>query len=122
MPAIKHLLAIPFLEPLGVEVKLFFEESEPECGTSITLRCADYHTVAPWGERLWLPLPGLPLWTPDHPHLHKLQMQLGYESHEMLIGLRRIEARGKKLFLNGEPFYVRGFGCDGDPRGGFPNR
>lgn len=113
---IKHILAAPCLDPQGVEVKLWFN-SEPPAGAKVHLQVGNRSADIPYGERLFLPLPGAPRWTPDTPNLLTLQVRIGSEEHKVRFGLRRVEARGEKLFLNGEPFYVRGFGCDGNDNG-----
>lgn len=56
------------------------------------------------------------IWSPDTPHLHRLAVRLadadGNGSGDALttrFGLRRIEARGGKLWLNGQPLQLRGY-------------
>lgn len=115
-PAIKHVLAIPCLDPEGVEVKLWMS-SEPPSGTKVRLQVGNRSATLPYGRKLFLPLPGAPRWTPDTPNLLTLGVKVGSEERVVRFGMRRVEARGEKLFLNGEPFYVRGFGCDGNDHG-----
>lgn len=55
------------------------------------------------------PLP----WSPDHPHLYAVQAQILRDEEVMdtkrdRVGFRTIEARAGRLFLNGEPLYLRG--------------
>ncbi|MGB3909344.1 MAG: glycoside hydrolase family 2 TIM barrel-domain containing protein [Pseudolysinimonas sp.] len=51
-------------------------------------------------------------WSPDHPHLYRLEFETGSGASAdrviVVAGLRRIETRGEQLFLNGERFVVRG--------------
>ncbi|HXM95711.1 MAG TPA: glycoside hydrolase family 2 TIM barrel-domain containing protein [Candidatus Dormibacteraeota bacterium] len=50
------------------------------------------------------------LWSPDHPVLYSIEARLGDASVDVLrdrFGFRSFEARDGKLFLNGEPFYMR---------------
>ena len=47
-----------------------------------------------------------------------LSVSAAGEERAARFGVRRVTARGEKLLLNGEPFCVRGFGCDGDRNGG----
>ena len=66
---------------------------------------------------LRLPLPDLRAWSPGHPNLYTGVVELvrgGAVVHERRerFGVRKLEVRGKDLFLNGEPFFVRGFGDD----------
>jgi hypothetical protein len=114
---LRHVLAIPHLAPRGAEVKLFFRGAEPAPGSTVELCSGTYHAQGRWGHRLFLPMPDAALWSPEDPQLHWLTVAVGGEARRIRFGLRRVEAKGGKLLLNGESFYVRGFGCDGDPRG-----
>ena len=113
---IRNLLVVPFLDPDGIEVKLWFEKA-PDAGEPVRLRVGKWHEELKYGKRLFLPLPGAPRWTPDAPNLLDLSVEVAGERREVRFGLRRVDARGEKLLLNGAPFYVRGFGCDGDKCG-----
>ena len=117
----KHVLAAPFLNPDGVEVKLWLNREVAE-GTPVKIEVGKYKTELPFGKRLFLPLPGAPRWTPDTPNMLKLRVTIGSEETTAKFGLRRLEAKGEKLFLNGEPFYMRGFGCDGNGNGRLYNQ
>ncbi len=46
------------------------------------------------------------LWSFDHPYLYKLKLRLDEEESLESFGFRNIETRDKKLYLNGEPFYL----------------
>jgi hypothetical protein len=53
------------------------------------------------------------VWSPDEPHLYRLIAELvdanGYESViESHFGLRKIEARGSRIYLNNKPIYLDG--------------
>jgi hypothetical protein len=53
------------------------------------------------------------LWSPENPHLYRLQVELRSpagisDRTEHSFGFRKIESRDGKLFLNGEPLYMRG--------------
>ena len=52
-------------------------------------------------------------WSPDRPNLYDLTVELVHDgrvvdSAERRIGFRRFEAKGGRLLLNGEPFYMFG--------------
>lgn len=55
------------------------------------------------------------LWSPDAPNLHTARAELldadgqAFDDAEVRFGLRKIEARGTELFLNGEPLELRGY-------------
>lgn len=64
-------------------------------------------------QRLVIEIPGAKLWSPDTPHLYRLEAQLidasGRISEiETHFGLRKIEARGSCIYLNNEPLYLDG--------------
>ena len=66
-----------------------------------------------WQQRVVLELPGAELWSPEAPHRYRLVAQLidaeGYAAQiETLFGLRKIEARGRYVYLNNEPTYLDG--------------
>ncbi len=58
-------------------------------------------------------------WSPNHPKLYMLDTSLHRDAREpafdkvgVRFGMREIETRGAKFYLNGEPIYVRCFGDD----------
>src|SRR5215210_4184820 len=57
--------------------------------------------------------PGPALWSPEHPHLYDLRLELLDQDGQLLdrvqsyFGMRKIEARDGKVFLNGRPLYQR---------------
>ena len=61
----------------------------------------------------------LELWSPDHPKLYKVDIQLGEETLTDEIGFRTIETRGKQILLNGEPIFLKGISIHEEkPNGG----
>jgi beta-galactosidase/beta-glucuronidase len=64
-------------------------------------------------QRLVLEIPGARLWSPTSPNLYKLVAQLigpdGYEAEiQTHFGLRKIESRGRYIYLNNENIYLNG--------------
>ena len=55
-----------------------------------------------------LPADGFALWSPDGPVLHELRLDTPEGAVTRRFGLRRLVARGERLFLNGRPVYLRG--------------
>jgi len=56
-------------------------------------------------------------WTPEHPNLYTAKVELVengtiVQTRWERFGVRKLEVRGKDFYLNGKPFYVRGFGDD----------
>ena len=54
--------------------------------------------------RAEITVPRPTLWSPEHPMMHTVTVKGCTER----FGIRQIEARGKRLFLNGEPLYLKG--------------
>jgi beta-galactosidase/beta-glucuronidase len=66
-----------------------------------------------WQQRLVLEVPGAELWSPEVPNRYRLVAQLidadGYAAQiETLFGLRKVEARGRYVYLNNEAVYLDG--------------
>jgi hypothetical protein len=64
-------------------------------------------------QRVVIAVPDAQLWSPENPHLYRLIATLIDEKgHEATIeghfGLRKIEARGNKIYLNHKPVYLDG--------------
>lgn len=47
-------------------------------------------------------------WSPDHPHLHTLQLTIPGDGIIERFGLRTVETRGEQIFLNDEPIRLQG--------------
>lgn len=64
-------------------------------------------------QRVVLEVPGAKLWSTESPHLYRLSAQLtdgdGYTAEiQSHFGLRKIEARGRYVYLNNQPVYLDG--------------
>jgi hypothetical protein len=64
-------------------------------------------------QRVVVEVPGARLWSPKEPNLYRLVAGLedewGHEAQiETLFGLRKVEARGRWVYLNSEPTYLDG--------------
>lgn len=64
-------------------------------------------------QRVVIEIPGAIMWTPETPHLYRLVAELidkdGYSAEiETNFGLRKIESRGSKIYLNNKPVYLDG--------------
>jgi len=64
-------------------------------------------------QRVVTEIPGARLWSPEEPQLYLLVAQLvdesGYAAEiETQFGLRKIEARGSRVYLNNHPIYLDG--------------
>lgn len=66
---------------------------------------------------LQIPLPDAPLWTPEKPKLLVLHLTLSrdgtnLDSREVIFGQRRLEVADRHFVLNGNLFFLRGYGDD----------
>ncbi|MBI5160500.1 MAG: glycoside hydrolase family 2 [Micrococcales bacterium] len=77
---------------------------EVRAETSSALLHADAHGA--FSGRLEVDQPRL--WSPANPHLYAVEVTTGDDRVVVTAGLRRIEARGEELRLNGERLYLRG--------------
>ena len=91
--------------------------SEPDAAPgSAPLAASDFPLHLAEGQheqRLVLEVPGAEVWCPENPHRYRLVAQLidstGYVAQiEARFGFRKIEARGRKIYLNNEPIYLDG--------------
>ena len=71
------------------------------------------------GVSICIPLKDFRPWSPEHPNLYWAKIELLRDGHVVetrheRFGVRKLEVRGKELYLNGKPFFVRGCG-DNEP-------
>lgn len=62
----------------------------------------------PGGGKYFLSVPDPQLWSPGSPALHTLSLDCGFEKVSCRFGLRKIEAKGGQLFLNGKLLKLAG--------------
>jgi hypothetical protein len=80
------------------------------------LATSDYQLLLEAGQknqRVVLEVPEAKLWSPEQPNLYRLVAQLidstGYSAEiQAHFGLRKIEARGRYVYLNNKPVYLDG--------------
>lgn len=48
------------------------------------------------------------LWDEFHPNLYKMTAIVGKDTFEQTFGMREIEARGRQMYVNGKPIFLRG--------------
>ena len=61
-----------------------------------------------------LRVPNAKLWSPEHPNLYKLTIELlsggqVRDAYSLMVGIRTIAVEGRLLLLNGQPVFLRGF-------------
>lgn len=57
------------------------------------------------------------LWSPERPRLYRVRVSTSCDSWSDDIGFRRIETRGRDLYLNGEKLFLRGVCCHEEAQG-----
>ncbi|MEX2235784.1 MAG: sugar-binding domain-containing protein [Cyclobacteriaceae bacterium] len=90
-----------------------FELNEPDNNPISTSDYPLYLDAGQKDQRLVLEVPGAMLWSPDGPYRYRLVAQLihadGYAAEiQAHFGLRKIEARGRYIYLNNKPIYLDG--------------
>ncbi|MBR5627313.1 MAG: hypothetical protein IKW74_06810, partial [Thermoguttaceae bacterium] len=70
-------------------------------------------------EFIWkIPIPDCRLWSPENPNLYLAEIQLvdadGQAAHGWTerFGIRKLEVIGNRFYLNGKPYFFRGYGDD----------
>ncbi len=101
-------------DPGHYTLRLSIFERGQETGTPVAT--SDYALRLEAGQknqRVVIEVPGAKLWSPEEPHLYRLEAELiasdGHISHiEAHFGLRKIEARGRFVYLNNTQIYLDG--------------
>ena len=80
-----------------------------------TLQTAETQVQGPGEYVLDIPLENGRLWSPEEPNLYIASVVLSDEKGPVhgwdeRFGIRKIEVRGKKFYLNGKPYFLRGMG------------
>ena len=60
------------------------------------------------GKTLCFTLENTALWSPEHPALYTLRLSVGEEEQSYRFGVRKIETRGDKIYLNDRPLKLIG--------------
>ena len=68
----------------------------------------DIHTYTSLNDSNYSVKRGMEMWDEFHPHLYQLTIEAGDDVYETTVGLRRIEAEGRQLKINGRPLFLRG--------------
>lgn len=55
-------------------------------------------------------IPDAKLWQPLNAYLYNLKVQFGVDEYEQPFGIRTVEVKNGKFYINNEPFYFKGFG------------
>jgi hypothetical protein len=96
-----------------VRLQVFEPDAQPG---EVPLATSDFPMYLAAGQheqRFSMEVPGAEVWCPENPHRYRLVAQLidttSYVAQiEARFGMRKIEARGRKVYLNNEPIYLDG--------------
>ena len=104
-------------------------EGTPEQGLRIRAtidgHVAESQLAPSSAQTLEIPLENFRPWSPEHPNLYLAKIELLRDGHAIQtrverFGVRKLEVRGREVFLNGKPFYLRGAGWHAiDPINGY---
>ena len=59
--------------------------------------------------RATITVPDFRLWSPESPNLHSLKLTTSHYSLATKFGIRQIEAKDRKIYLNGKELFLKGF-------------
>ena len=88
---------------------LFAGETPDECAVRLAIDGEAAREYAVRGGVLTVERPDLALWSPESPVVHTLRAECGTDVVTESFGIREIRAEGKRILLNGEPLYLKGF-------------
>ncbi len=95
-------------------IRLSVYESDDADGVPVATSDYPIHlTTGQKNQRLVLEVPGANLWSPESPYCYRIVAELlhpdGYVAQiQAHFGLRKIEARGRYIYLNNKPIYLDG--------------
>jgi beta-galactosidase/beta-glucuronidase len=114
---IGEIVITPSARAGSIELSIFLHapsapwrlEAEAFDGEQLIVSASQTTTAA--NAQLTLRIPDAKLWSPDSPHLYDLRLRL-YEGEQLLdevrsyAGLRDVELREQRVWLNGQPVYL----------------
>ena len=104
----------------GLFIRPLFDESAVELticadrdGLPCTARVGDIVSQGQSNTPFRISMQGFTPWSPERPHLYKLQIKMGYDRVQSYFGMRKFsvekDASGMpRLFLNGKPYFHSG--------------
>ncbi len=95
-------VTVRFLNPRGKTAELRYRI---DGGKAVETACPVQNGCATFTAKV----PSPTLWSPEHPALHTIEVSFGTDTVVERFGLRTVEAKGKRILLNGEPIQLRGF-------------
>jgi beta-glucuronidase len=59
-------------------------------------------------SRIKIDVPEFKLWSPESPNLHTVELKSGGRTVSARFGIRTVEAKNARIYLNGKPIYLKG--------------
>lgn len=113
-------------DTLAVDLQL---DGPQAANRSVTVRMDEFgvaqqvDTDADGRASFSIPRPrGAQLWSPNSPRLYDVAIEAGADTWRDRIGLRTVEVDGPRIFLNGEPVFLRGISVHEEELGPNPSR
>lgn len=108
----RHVSRVAIDADIGGEVTMTLTRSDAAAGASIRATIGGVSAETS-GNTLKLRVDLPALWSPEHPNLHTVKVDLiaggtVVDTTHHTFGFRKIETRDGKFYLNGEPLYLRG--------------
>lgn len=108
----RHVAHVAIDADIGGEVTFVFQRSPAASGLTVRATVDGVSAETTAGS-LKLQLTAPRLWSPEHPNLYSATVELiangeVVDTTTHTFGVRRIETRDGKFYLNGEPLYLRG--------------
>ena len=97
----------PYPDPENGTLRIRMKLSGPERETEVRIDGTLCGTFSGSGEASFR-IPSPDLWSPDSPRLHLLELDCGTDRFSCRFGLRKIEVKDRKIFLNGKPLRIAG--------------
>ena len=74
-----------------------------DCGQEVNVKLSN--------DRATITVPDFRLWSPESPALHKVSIKLSTFNFQLStrFGIRQIEAKNRKIYLNGKELFLKGF-------------
>ncbi len=91
--------------PYGDEVTVRFPT---HCEPELSIEGVEVQELSRVPGRVTLKVPGAQPWSEFNPQLYTLVTKWNGMEHKIRFGFRTFEVRGKQVYMNGRPFFVRG--------------
>lgn len=107
---IRDVSLVPSLEGQNGVVE-YQVDTEGEAEVSIAIRDREGNLAATaQGRSGRVIIPNAHLWQPLAAYLYTAEIRMGEDCYNQSFGIRTVEVKGTQFYINGKPFYFKGFG------------